>query len=56
MRPIAVGEVLRRLVAKVAFKKVLPPTQTGVGMKDAVAHVALAVRCSHGTCLADPDS
>ena len=27
VRPIAVGEVLRRLVAKVAFKQVLPKAQ-----------------------------
>ena len=60
MRPIAVGEVLRRLVAKLAFKQVLPkvqealpPVQVGVGVKDAVTHVAAAVRCAHDTCVAD---
>ena len=54
VRPIAVGEVLRRLVAKVAFRQVLPkaqeilpPSQVGVGVKDAVAHVAFAVQCAH---------
>ena len=55
--------MLRRLVAKVAFKHVLPqvqesltPTQVGVGVKDAVTHVALAVRCAHDACVVDPTS
>ena len=64
VRPIAVGEVLRRLVAKVAFRQILPkaqeilppPTQLGVGVKDAVAHVAHAVRCAHDLCVADTAS
>ena len=58
MRPIAVEEMLRRLVAKVAFELVLPraqellpPTQFGV-----VAHIASAVRCAHDLCVADPGS
>ena len=58
VRPIAVGEVLRRLVAKVALHQVLPeaqerlqPTQVGVGVKDAVTHVAFAVRCAHQLCM-----
>ena len=56
------GEVLR-LAAKVAFKQilptaedVLPPAQLGVGVKDAVTHVAQAVRCAHDLCSADPAS
>ena len=55
--------MLRRLVAKVAFKQVLPkareiltPTQVGVGVEDAVTHVAQAVRCAHDVCVPDPSS
>ena len=51
---------MRRLVAKVAFKQVLPraqelppPSQFGVGTKDAVTHIASAVRCAHDMCVAD---
>ena len=48
VRPIAVGEVFRRLVAKVAFRQILPkvqqkfpPVQVGVGIRDAVPRTVL---------------
>ena len=54
VRPTAIDEVRRRLVAKVALKQVLPQaqgllrtTQIGVGAKDAVTHIAAEVRCAH---------
>ena len=60
VRPIAVGEVLRRLVAKVAFRQILPdvqgifpPTQVGVGVTEAVSHVAFAAHSAHQACLKD---
>ena len=47
VRPKAVGDVLRRLMAKIAFNQalprapeLLPPTQVGVGVKEATPHVA----------------
>ena len=46
-----------------AFKQVLPqalehlpPAQVGVGVRDAVSHVANAVRCAHQTCMVDAES
>ena len=63
VRPIAVGEVLRRLVAKVAFRQtlpdaqnILPPIQVGVGVAEAVSHVAFAVHSARQACLADASS
>ena len=60
VRPIAIGEVLRRLVAKVGFQLVLPkvkedfpPNQVGVALKEAVPHVSFAVRCAQMGCQTD---
>ena len=60
VRPIAVGEVLRRLVAKLVLKQAMPdiqqffpPLQLGVGVSDAVTHLVHMVRAAHDACLAD---
>ena len=59
VRPIAVGEVLRRMVAKTVLKRVVPdiqhlfpPVQVGVGV-DAVTHLIHLARTVHSACLAD---
>ena len=58
VRPIAVGEVLSRLGAKVALHQIMPviqekmpPLQLGVAVSDSVAHLTHAVRCAHQLCL-----
>ena len=53
IRPIAVGEVLRRMIVKVVLKQAMPeipeffpPLQLGVGVSDAVTHLVLG---AHGS-------
>ena len=60
VRPIAVGEVLRRLVAKIVLKQAMPdiqqlfpPVQVGVGVSDAVTHLIHLGRAAHYACGAD---
>ena len=60
VRPIAVGEVLRRLVGKfllgscmTATRKYLPPLQCGVGVPDAVPHIIHSMRQAYRKCTQD---
>ena len=50
VRPIACGETLRRVLEQVILRAILPkakeflePAQLGVGVKDATAHIAIAM-------------